>query len=209
MFGSALQSQPAGPGEARLTDTKRTAAQRWPFLASFDVRVGPRALAGTCDTDSRARRQMPAPILHRDRDGSRWRAANVTRQCGVHAGCGGIASRRLSGPSDFKLGHGEYVRYITRPPIAQERFTQRPDGTLLLEFKKVWKDGSRALVLAPEALLVRLCTAVPPPRFHMVRYFGVLSSHSAFRSRVVPEPPEDTTAHRPSPAQGDQLELLG
>src|SRR5690606_34005218 len=66
-----------------------------------------------------------------------------------------------------------------------------------------------ALVLTPEDLLVRLCAAVPPPRFHMVRYFGVLSSHSAFRSRVVPEPPEDTTAHRPPPAAGDQLELLG
>jgi hypothetical protein len=26
------------------------------------------------------------------------------------------------------------ARYITRPPIAQERLTQRPDGTLLLEF---------------------------------------------------------------------------
>ncbi len=34
------------------------------------------------------------------------------------------------------------ARYITRPPIAQERLTQRPDGTLLLEFKKAWKDGS-------------------------------------------------------------------
>src|SRR5690606_29758254 len=101
------------------------------------------------------------------------------------------------------------ARYITRPPIAQERLTQRPDGTLLLEFKKAWKDGSRALVLTPEDLLVRLCAAVPPPRFHMVRYFGVLSSHSAFRSRVVPETPEDATAHRPPPAAGDQLELLG
>ncbi len=55
-------------------------------------------------------------------------------------------------------------------------------------------------MLTPEDLLVRLCAAVPPPRFHMVRYFGVLSSHSAFRSRVVPESPEDTTAHRPPPS---------
>jgi len=101
------------------------------------------------------------------------------------------------------------ARYITRPPIAQERLTQRPDGTLLLEFKKAWEDGSRGLVLSPEDLLVRLCAVVPPPRFHMVRYFGVLSSHSSYRSRVVPEPSEDTTAHRPPPAAGDQLELLG
>ncbi len=39
------------------------------------------------------------------------------------------------------------ARYITRPPIAQERLTQRPDGTLLLEFKKAWKDGN--VVRAP------------------------------------------------------------
>jgi cysteine-rich repeat protein len=89
------------------------------------------------------------------------------------------------------------ARYITRPPIAQERLTRRDDGSLFLRFKKVWKDGSLGLVLRPEDLLTRLCAAVAPPRFHMVRYFGVLSSHSSCRSRVVPEPPEDTTCHRP------------
>jgi len=99
-------------------------------------------------------------------------------------------------------------RYITRPPIAQDRLSTRPDGSLLLEFKKAWKDGSGGLVLEPEDLLVRLCASVPPPRFHMLRYFGVLSSHSAFRAEVVPQGPEDTTLHRPPPAQGDQLELL-
>jgi hypothetical protein len=39
-------------------------------------------------------------------------------------------------------------RYITRPPVAQERLSLRPDGKLLLEFKKAWKDGTRALVLS-------------------------------------------------------------
>lgn len=34
------------------------------------------------------------------------------------------------------------ARYITRPPVAQERLSLRPDGTLLLEFKKVWNDGN-------------------------------------------------------------------
>jgi hypothetical protein len=101
------------------------------------------------------------------------------------------------------------ARYIARPPIAQERLTSRDDGTLFLEFKKAWKDGSLGLVLQPEDLLVRLCAAVPPPRFHMLRYFGVLSSHSSYRSRVVPEAPEDATCHRPPPASGDQLELPG
>jgi hypothetical protein len=42
--------------------------------------------------------------------------------------------------------------------------------------------------LAPLALIARLAALVPPPRRHTVRYFGVLSSHSASRSQVVPNP---------------------
>jgi hypothetical protein len=100
-------------------------------------------------------------------------------------------------------------RYITRPPVAQDRLSRRSDGTLQLELKNPWKDGTRALVLSADDLLVRLCAAVPPPRWHLVRYFGVLSSHSALRSEVVPQYPHDDCAHRPAPAAGDQLELLG
>ena len=47
-------------------------------------------------------------------------------------------------------------RYITRPPLAQERLTRRADGRLELELKKVWRDGTRALVLEPFDLLARL-----------------------------------------------------
>jgi hypothetical protein len=100
------------------------------------------------------------------------------------------------------------VRYITRPPIAQERLTRRPDGRLELELKKVWRDGTRALVFEAHDLLTRLVAAVPPPRLHLLRYFGVLSSHSSLRAEVVPEPKEDPAQHRPPPAQGDQLALL-
>jgi hypothetical protein len=48
---------------------------------------------------------------------------------------------------------------------------------------------------------------VPPPRFHLVRYFGVLASHASKRREVVPEPPDDPSAYAPPPARGDQLEL--
>jgi hypothetical protein len=47
-------------------------------------------------------------------------------------------------------------RYITRPPLSQERLTRRADGRLELELKKVWRDGTRALVLEPFDLLTRL-----------------------------------------------------
>lgn len=91
------------------------------------------------------------------------------------------------------------ARYITRPPIAQERLTRRDDGTLFLEFKKAWRDGSVGLVLQPEDLLARLCAAVPPPRFHRVRYFGVLSSQSAL--------PEQAQTMNPTANSGSSTKL--
>lgn len=75
---------------------------------------------------------------------------------------------------------------------------------LELELKSVWKDGTRAILLPPEDLVVRLIAAIPPPRFHMFRYFGVLSSHSRLRKEVVPTPPPDPEASRPPPAGDGQ-----
>ena len=93
--------------------------------------------------------------------------------------------------------------------MAQDRLEQRPDGRLELVLKSVWKDGTRAILLEPEDLVVRLIAAIPPPRFHLLRYFGVLSSHSSLRAEVVPPRAADPAASKPLPAAGDQLELPG
>ena len=45
-----------------------------------------------------------------------------------------------------------------------------------------------AVDLDPLSLLCRLAASVPPPRFHTVRYAGVLGSASKWRARVVPPP---------------------
>ena len=99
-------------------------------------------------------------------------------------------------------------RYVTRPPLAQDRLQLRSDGRLELTLKNIWRDGTRAMIFEPHDLLARLVAAVPPPNFHLLRYFGVLSGHSALRSEVVPEPEGDPLQHRPPPTAGDQLELL-
>jgi hypothetical protein len=52
--------------------------------------------------------------------------------------------------------------YVMRPPLSQERLHGRPDGRLELELKNVRKDGTRALVLEPHDLLVRLCACGSP-----------------------------------------------
>jgi hypothetical protein len=65
------------------------------------------------------------------------------------------------------------VRYITRPVLSEERLERRQDGRVQLTVKSTWRDGTRAFVFEPFDLIARLCTAVPPPRFHMLRYHGV------------------------------------
>jgi hypothetical protein len=92
-------------------------------------------------------------------------------------------------------------RYLLRPPIALDRLEQHPSGKLRYSLKKPWSDGSVAVLLEPEDLLSRLCAIIPPPRFHMLRYFGVLSSHASRRREVVPSAPAPT-------ADGKQLALF-
>ncbi len=61
-------------------------------------------------------------------------------------------------------------------------------GKLSYLLKKPWRDGTVALVLEPMDLIARVRALIPPPRFHMVRYHGVLSSHGKVRAEVVPKP---------------------
>jgi hypothetical protein len=95
----------------------------------------------------------------------------------------------------------DYARYILRPPLANDRLKILDDGNVRLEFKRPWSDGTSSIDLAPLALIARLAALVPPPRRHVVRYSGVISSHSSLRSQVVPVPPAATPEEmdKPSP----------
>jgi hypothetical protein len=100
----------------------------------------------------------------------------------VHAG------RTLHGADHAQVER--FCRYLARPPIAQDRLEHLDDGQVRYHFKRAWKDGSTAVDLEPFDLLARICALVPPPRLHMVRYHGVLSSRAKLRAEVVPSPPE-------------------
>lgn len=78
-------------------------------------------------------------------------------------------------------------RYLARPPIAQHRLTRRSDGSLRYEMKRVWRDGTSAIVLQPLDLIARLCAMIPPPRFNMIRFHGVFAPNAKLRSEVVPK----------------------
>ena len=85
-----------------------------------------------------------------------------------------------------KQGRLTLCRYILRPPLANDRLHILPDGSVTLDFKKPWSDGTSSVELAPLALIARLAALVPPSRRHTVRYFGVLASHATLRSQIVP-----------------------
>lgn len=78
-------------------------------------------------------------------------------------------------------------RYLLRPAFAQERLSLLSDGRVMVRLKRPYSDGTRALVFEPRDFLARLCALVPPPRVHMVHYFGIFAPHSSWRAEVVPE----------------------
>jgi hypothetical protein len=95
----------------------------------------------------------------------------------------------------------EALRYVLRPPVAQERVEQRADGLMRITLKKAYSDGTIAVDTDPLSLLCRLATSVPQPRLHTIRYAGVLAPASRCRAflpgrcpehgrpRTAPDPP--------------------
>ena len=94
-------------------------------------------------------------------------------------------------------------RYIARPPLAQERLTQLPDGRLHYAMNKRWRDGTHALIFDVLSFIVprRLVALIPPPRFHMLRFHGVLAPNARLRSEVVPQAQAATAAPEAKSAQ--------
>lgn len=94
------------------------------------------------------------------------------------------------------VGREALLRYVLRPPLAQERVELLPDGLVRISLKRAYADGTVAVDMDPLSLLCRLATSVPPPRFHTVKYAGVLAPASPWRSWIGPRPqlpaqPED------------------
>jgi hypothetical protein len=77
------------------------------------------------------------------------------------------------------------VRYITRPPLAHERLKLAEDGTVRYSMKRPWSDGTVEIQLSGVELVEKLAAAVPPPRGHLIRYFGILAPNAKIRKDIV------------------------
>ena len=77
------------------------------------------------------------------------------------------------------------VKYLARPPIANDRLSELPDGRLALKFKQAWRDGTSHVVFTPHELIEKLIPLIPRPRAHLVRYHGILGPAAEDREKVV------------------------
>ncbi|NWG14819.1 MAG: transposase, partial [Acidobacteria bacterium] len=89
-------------------------------------------------------------------------------------------------PPRDRLRLERLARYAGRPPLATGRLSLLPDGRLLYRLKRRWRDGTTHVIYEPLELIERLAALVPPPRFNITRYYGVLAPAAAFRPRVTP-----------------------
>jgi hypothetical protein len=83
-------------------------------------------------------------------------------------------------------GRARLLRYVLRPPLAQDRLAVLPDHRVRLTLKRPWSDGTYALEMDALALLARLASAVPPPKQHQTVYSGVLAAAAHWRPLIVP-----------------------
>src|SRR2546427_5052640 len=70
---------------------------------------------------------------------------------------------------------------LTAPPLALERLTESARGQVVFELPHPRADGATHLLLDPLELIEKLTLLIPPPRFHTLRFHGVLAPHAACR----------------------------
>ena len=116
----------------------------------------------------------------------------------VHAGV------RIEAHDD--RGRELLCRYAARPPLALGRLRALPGGKLAYRVKSLRAGRAKVRVMTPLELLARLAALVPPPRYPLVRYHGVLAPRSSWRTAVVPRPRTANPIHR---AHGDRRKSRG
>jgi hypothetical protein len=70
-----------------------------------------------------------------------------------------------------------------------------------------WRSGQTHVVMERIELIEKLAALVPRPRYHIVRYYGVLAPAAKWRRDIVPDPPppercsHDSDTEDPQPAK--------
>jgi hypothetical protein len=87
------------------------------------------------------------------------------------------------------LGRERLLRYGARPPFAVDRLRRLPDGRIAYRVKYSRRRAAKHRVITALELMARLSALIPPPRYPLVRFHGVLAPRSSWRRDVVPKAP--------------------
>jgi len=125
--------------------------------------------------------------------------------CAAISGVSVHANVRI--PAHDRMRLERLCRYAARPPVAAERLSLLPDGRLLYRLRHRWRDGTSHVIFEPVELVEKLAALVPPPRFNLVRYNGVLAPAAGWRSLIIPRGSEtdDPVPHPGCPASEHAL----
>jgi hypothetical protein len=123
-------------------------------------------------------------VLRLGRSGDDANAAIPSKRCAEVAGFNVHANTSARANDRKRLEH--LVKYLARPPIANDRLTELPDGRLALRLTHNWRDGTSHVVFTPHELIEKLISLIPRPRAHLVRYHGILGPAAKEREKVVP-----------------------
>jgi hypothetical protein len=112
----------------------------------------------------------------------------VVQDCGFN-----LHAKTCAGAVDDDA-RARLLRYVLRPPLAQDRLAILPEHRVRLTLKRPWSDGTYALDMDALALLARLASSVPPPKQHLTRYSGVLAAAAHWRPLIIPPAPAESSA---------------
>jgi hypothetical protein len=130
-------------------------------------------------------------------------------QCASTNGFNVHANRFIGQQERSKLK--DLIDYAGRPAFSHERLSlrdpTRPVGDLVYSLKSPWSDGTTSIILSPAELIEKLVALVPPPKMHMTRHVGVLSSANKWRSKIVLKPHVKKGFVAPVDGVGDPVRL--
>ncbi|MFT5573984.1 MAG: hypothetical protein ACI9FR_002920 [Cryomorphaceae bacterium] len=77
-------------------------------------------------------------------------------------------------------------RYITRPPVSEQRLSLTRNGMVRYELKTPYRDGTTHVIFEPLDFISKLAALVPKPRVNLTRFHGVFAPNSKHRALVPP-----------------------
>ena len=95
--------------------------------------------------------------------------------------------------AEDSLGRERLCRYLNRPSFSLARLRMRRDGNVSYRVKRVSRGRVTERVMSPVEALGRLAAIMPPPRYPLLRFHGVLAPRHRWRRRIVPQPPSSAS----------------